>query len=345
MSAGEDRLPSEGISPKGESVLEWKPKIVWKNAIGFLFLHLLCLYGCFLMATQAKVKTMFWCLFVAFAAGEGVTIGAHRLWSHRAFKATLPFRLILLVLQTIAGQNCMYIWVRDHRQHHKYSDTDADPHNSKRGFFFSHIGWLMMKKHPDVISKGKNIDLSDLEADPWVMFQKKYYKPLYIIFAVIFPVIIPVLCWGEDWWVSFFVSYFSRYILGINMTWMVNSWAHKYGTKPYTKTIPPTDSHLVSLIALGEGWHNYHHTFPWDYKAAEYGYYINTTTFLIDLAAKIGWAYDRKSATPNMIKHRIFKQGDGTHMLSKFQNDDDDFGGNQQTSTEHLISNEDSKDI
>lgn len=75
---------------------------------------------------------------------------------------------------SISGfQNCLWVWVRDHRQHHKYSDTDGDPHNSSRGFWFSHIGWLMMKKHPEVIAKGKLINMSDIEADPLIMFQKK----------------------------------------------------------------------------------------------------------------------------------------------------------------------------
>lgn len=70
-------------------------------------------------------------------------------------------------------QNCMYVWVRDHRLHHRYSDTDADPHNSKRGFFFSHVGWLLTRKHPMVKEMGKSTDMSDLEADWMVMFQKK----------------------------------------------------------------------------------------------------------------------------------------------------------------------------
>lgn len=70
-------------------------------------------------------------------------------------------------------QNTIWEWTRDHRQHHKYSDTDADPHNANRGFFFSHAGWLMMRKHPAVIAKGKNIDMSDVEADPLVRFQRK----------------------------------------------------------------------------------------------------------------------------------------------------------------------------
>lgn len=64
-------------------------------------------------------------------------------------------------------------WARDHRVHHKYSETDADPHNATRGFFFSHIGWLLCRKHPDVISKGRQLDIADLQADPVLRFQKK----------------------------------------------------------------------------------------------------------------------------------------------------------------------------
>lgn len=77
-------------------------------------------------------------------------MGAHRFFTHRSYKAKLWVKLALLLFHTMAGQNCLYIWVRDHRQHHKYSDTDADPHNATRGFFFSHCGWLMSKKHPKV---------------------------------------------------------------------------------------------------------------------------------------------------------------------------------------------------
>ena len=107
-------------------------------------------------------------------SGLGIAGGAHRLWCHRSYKAKLPMRIMLMFFQTLAHQNSIYEWVRDHRVHHKFTDTDADPHNSRRGFFFSHVGWLMIKKHPDVKLKGKTIDMSDLEADPVVMFQKKY---------------------------------------------------------------------------------------------------------------------------------------------------------------------------
>jgi stearoyl-CoA desaturase (delta-9 desaturase) len=78
-------------------------------------------------------------------SGLGVTAGAHRLWAHRAYKARLPLRIFLALGQSIAGQNCLYIWCRDHRVHHKFSDTDADPHNIYRGVFFSHVGWLVVR--------------------------------------------------------------------------------------------------------------------------------------------------------------------------------------------------------
>lgn len=67
----------------------------------------------------------------------------------------------------------IYFWVREHRAHHKFSETNADPHNAKRGFFFAHVGWLLCRKHPDVVEKGSKVDLSDLMADPVVRYQRK----------------------------------------------------------------------------------------------------------------------------------------------------------------------------
>jgi stearoyl-CoA desaturase (delta-9 desaturase) len=83
-----------------------------------------------------------------------------------------------MIMQTLALQNDIYEWCRDHRVHHKFSETDADPHNSRRGFFFAHMGWLLVKKHPEVKEKGKTVDMSDVWADPIVRFQRRFYIPL-----------------------------------------------------------------------------------------------------------------------------------------------------------------------
>src|ERR1700722_14233933 len=95
-------------------------------------------------------------------------------------------------------KNDIYEWCRDHRVHHKFSETNADPHNAKRGFFFAHCGWLLCKKHPDVKEYGKRIDLSDLLADPIVTFQMKYYLPLLIIWWAIIPTLLPVVLLSEN---------------------------------------------------------------------------------------------------------------------------------------------------
>lgn len=107
-------------------------------------------------------------------------------------KPNYPFELFLCCLTVLLGrfvkeiiclepiyemnlfQNTLYDWVRDHRVHHKYSETDADPHNSNRGFFFAHVGWLMLQKHPLVLKKGKAIDMSDVLADPVIQFHQKW---------------------------------------------------------------------------------------------------------------------------------------------------------------------------
>jgi len=82
-------------------------------------------------------------------------------------------KYLLIFLQTLSAQEDVLKWVRDHRVHHKFTDTDADPHNSTRGFFFSHVGWLFVKKHDEVRDKGKKVDMSDLECDPALLWQRK----------------------------------------------------------------------------------------------------------------------------------------------------------------------------
>ncbi|KAL6426378.1 hypothetical protein ACFW04_009105 [Cataglyphis niger] len=120
-----------------------------------------------------------------YTSGFGITAGVHRLWSHKAYKAKWPLRLLLVFLFTITGQKDVYTWALDHRVHHKYSETDADPHDVRRGFFFAHVGWLFITPHPDVVDKRKAVDMSDLEADSIVMWQKRQmaYINSFTLFA------------------------------------------------------------------------------------------------------------------------------------------------------------------
>lgn len=98
------------------------------------------------------------------------------------------------------------------------------------------------------------------------------------------------------------------------MTWLVNSAAHIWGGHQYDKTLNPAENKKVAFWAFGEGWHNYHHVFPWDYKTAEIGRYrYNFSAALIDFFAWVGWAYDLKTVPKEIVKQRVLRTGDGTH--------------------------------
>lgn len=118
--------------------------------IYMLFVHCTALLGvkhCF----DVQWKTLLFAFILWPISGLGITGGVHRLWAHRSYEAHWSVRFFLMLANSIANQGSIFHWARDHRVHHKHSETDADPHNATRGFFYAHIGWLLVKKHPDVM--------------------------------------------------------------------------------------------------------------------------------------------------------------------------------------------------
>ncbi|RWS26213.1 stearoyl-CoA desaturase-like protein [Leptotrombidium deliense] len=220
----------------------------------------------------------------------------------------------------MAGQNDLYTWCRDHRLHHKFSETDADPHNSNRGFFFTHVGWLLTKKHPDVILKGKTVDCSDLLRDPVIRFQRKYYVLMYSFFCFLLPTFLCHYFLDYSWIDSFIVGCFGRYIVSLHTTWFVNSAAHMFGDRLYNRKIAARENKFVSFAAWGsEGFHNYHHVFPWDYTISEMGWKFNPMKSIIDFMAKCGQAYDLRRPSPQLIektKESASKQG---HFVDPYE--------------------------
>ncbi|OTF71385.1 hypothetical protein BLA29_004013 [Euroglyphus maynei] len=190
----------------------YRMEIVWRNIFLMITLHMASVYGAYLGIFHARYLTVMFNYLYLILTGLGITAGAHRLWAHRSYEATKSARILLMLLNCGALQNDIHEWSRDHRVHHKFSETDADPHNSRRGFFFAHIGWLMCRKHPDVREKGRTVSMKDIADDPVVQFQRRYYKPLAALFTFILPSYIPCVCWNEDPITSIFAST-TRYTL------------------------------------------------------------------------------------------------------------------------------------
>lgn len=204
-----------------------------------------------------------------------------------------------MLCNSIANQGSIYHWARDHRVHHKFSETDADPHNATRGFFYAHMGWLLVKKDPAVVKAGREMDFSDLLADPIVRYQKMLDPWFTLYMCYVMPAQVASHFWGEDFWNAFFVCGALRYCIVLHFTWLVNSAAHLYGDHPYDVLSYPAENPVVSWCAVGEGWHNWHHKYPFDYAASEYGVssQFNPSKLFIDACACVGLVWDRKRGT------------------------------------------------
>jgi stearoyl-CoA desaturase (delta-9 desaturase) len=228
--------------------------------------------------------------------GLGITAAAHRLWSHRSYEGNLFFRSLLMMFNCIAFQGELFYWCRDHRVHHKYSDTPADPHNINYGFFFSHMGWLLTERTEENKKATKEVPVGDLLDDPVITFQLDWYLPLCFLMRFAIPMAIGTWLLGDPW-MAFYWNVCLGWCHSLHQTFLVNSAAHtpSFGYRPYDDKMPPTEVGFVTVLAIGEGHHNFHHTYPTDYATSEYGWAdtINPTKRFIDFAASMGWIKSR----------------------------------------------------
>jgi len=261
------------------------------------------------MLLECKWQTMVALLVLYVLSCLGITGGVHRMWAHKSYKASGPYRFLMMIFNSMANQGSIYHWARDHRVHHKYSETKSDPHNALRGFFFSHMGWLFLKKDPRVRMAGDRLSLADIENLPEVVIQRNNDPWWNLFWCFGFPTLLS-LVWGENAKIGFFVLGALRYVLGLHATWAVNSFAHMYGETPYDFHANPAENPCVALFTLGEGWHSWHHAFPNDYAASEFGVsaQFNPTKLWIDTGAKLGLVWDRKRAH-NQWQKRIERNG------------------------------------
>jgi stearoyl-CoA desaturase (delta-9 desaturase) len=280
----------------------------WPMIIYISLAHMAALVGLFKI-TQCHRYTLLLAWVLWPISGFAITGGAHRLWSHRSYKASFPLRVFLMLTNSIANQGSIWHWSRDHRVHHKHSETHADPHNATRGFFFAHMGWLFVKKHADVIAAGKTLNFDDLANDSTVRFQKAVDPWFALFMCFVLPGLICTL-WGDSFWNGYWVAGGLRYIWVLHCTWLVNSAAHLYGDHPYDPSSYPAENPLVSLAAIGEGWHNWHHKYPYDYAASEYGIMkqFNPTKLVIDVLCALGLAWEPKRATGAWHKLRMKRE-------------------------------------
>lgn len=203
-------------------------------------------------------------------------------------------------------------WVRHHRAHHQYTDTDKDPYNAHRGFLFTHIGWLI-GYNPSAWGK---VDLSDLEKDPVVVWQERYYVIIALLISPGLPIAISHYGW-DDWKGGLVYGAAVRLAISMHCTFFVNSLAHASwaGTQPYSDKHTARNVPLVALLAGGEGSHNFHHTFPSDYRNGMKWFEPDWSTHFILMCQRLGLASDLITTSPSEIEMaRLIQIQQGHHF-------------------------------
>ncbi len=203
------------------------------------------------------------------ATGLGITVGYHRLFTHRSFQAVAPVKVLLGILGSMAVQGPILQWASNHRRHHQHSDTAADPHSphahgegvkaALKGFWHSHLGWLFDGSPFYGIAKY----VPDLHSDRMVRVVSNLF-PLWVLLGLLIPAAIGGL-YTMTWMgalLGFIWGGLARIFLVHHITWSVNSICHIWGTRPFRSHDESRNNPIVGVLALGEGWHNNHHAFP-----------------------------------------------------------------------------------
>jgi stearoyl-CoA desaturase (delta-9 desaturase) len=254
--------------------------------------------------------TAAWVSFAVLLAANGLSISAgyHRLWAHRTYDAHWSVRLIFMLFGTMALQNSIFAWCSGHRNHHRYIDDNLrDPYSARRGFWFSHIGW-MLRDYPS--GKRDHSNIPDLIRDPIAAFQDRYYVPLVLLTNIGIPVSIGWL--AGDVLGVFLLGGVLRLVVSHHTTFFINSLAHAWGTQPYTDANTARDNGFLAFLTYGEGYHNFHHCYAGDYRNGVRWWQWDPAKWLIYTLSKIGLAKNLRRTPAVKIQHarleRLFRR-------------------------------------
>ncbi len=277
-------------------------KIHWVNT---LFLTITPIVGITGLITLICLDLFTWqtalfAMIFAYINGLCITAGYHRLFSHKSYQAHWSVRLFFLLFGAATFEGSALDWCADHRDHHKYTDTNKDPYNINQGFWYAHIGWLIFYNP----SRRNLQNVTDLSQDRLVRLQHRFYPYIAIFMGFIVPTLICTL-WGDALGGLLIAGAF-RISIEQHFTFFINSVSHYFGKRPYSKEETARDNWFAAFLTFGEGYHNFHHKFPIDYRNGIKLYHWDPTKWLIRALAFLGLAKNlRRINTQRIIKLRL----------------------------------------
>lgn len=290
------------ISDQPWTLSNWHEHINWLNVI--LVIGIPGMGVAFALFNPPQLKTAILGFVLYVFSGISITAGYHRLYSHKSYDAHWTVRAFFAFFGAGAVQGSIKWWGHSHRIHHRYTDTNRDPYDARQGFWYSHMGWMLTKANPKNRARA---DISDLTRDPIVVFQHRHYLMVMLAAAVVVPCVVAGLGWG-DWVGGFVYAGILKYLVIQQATFCVNSLAHWIGVQPFDDRRTPRDHVLTAFVTFGEGYHNFHHEFPSDYRNALKWYQYDPTKVTIWCLCKLGLAWNLKTFSQNAIEQGLFQQ-------------------------------------
>lgn len=281
-------------------------KINWPDSTGFILIHIACVLVVWAGISWTAVAVLLLTYWIRMFA---ITAGYHRYFSHRTFKTSRFFQFLLGFLGTSAVQKGPLWWAAHHRHHHRHSDTEKDIHSPRKGFWWSHVGWILCDKYKCAHMKL----VHDLQRFPELRFLERFHMIAPVSLALIlfglgatlnayFPSLgtsgFQLLVWG------FFLST----VLLYHGTFTVNSLAHVMGRRRFETTDDSKNSFLISIITLGEGWHNNHHRFPSSERQGFYWWEVDVSHYMLKILSWFRIVWDLRTPPGKVYRNRgLFK--------------------------------------
>ena len=251
----------------------------WPTTIILVLIHIGALAAFFFFTWKALIASVF---LYWVATGLGISMGYHRLHTHRSYKVPRWMEYFFALCGTLTLEGGPIFWTAIHRIHHQRSDQPGDPHSPREGAWWAHVGWILVgeTKHNNTMLLGKYAP--DLAKDPFYVWLNDYHWVPNVALAIILYVVggLPFLLWAG----------FFRIVFGLHATWLVNSATHMWGGRRFATRDDSRNNWWVALISFGEGWHNNHHAHPTSARHGLAWYEFDPSWLQIKLLKVLGLA-------------------------------------------------------
>jgi len=265
------------------------------TSIPFALVHVLAVAGTLYFGVTTKALVVF--LVYTFGRIWFITAGYHRYFAHRAYRTSRVFQFILAFGATSSAQKGPLWWAGHHRDHHRNSDTELDVHSPLRGFWWSHLGWILCDKYAETPYDR----IRDFAKYPELRFLNRYdWIP---------PWTLGVAAWLIAGWPGLFFGFFLSTVITWHNTFMINSVAHVFGRRRYATEDTSRNNALLAITTLGEGWHNNHHYYQASARNGFFWWEIDVTYYILKVLSWLRIVHDLKVPSAQVLASNRIKDG------------------------------------